>query len=338
MNQRFEPFFPTEFLMEYLSNGPAFAENRFLTYVSYRFLAAIQKDNPDFAVSLSKRLPYAFTRSDFSKIEAFLSEDFYFSTGFAADSMEPYLLLVAITIVNDETCAGQRIFESVLAEERPAVCATDFDEPDLNLRALLQTEADFFAALYQIFTKHRISMEELFPKFAELYWEDLHFTCEDFVLYDFMNEYFGLKNCLSNEAFLELIDTLANATLGYQNTSIEQLLSGEISSSLRGTASKFSAMKRYGFVKLPEITDFDAAGKMLFHFFEYAAAYELRNHLFDYHLDEDKLITLENWKEKLHWHYVQYSSVTELALSSFYAACLSKTLLESQFAANLLAL
>ena len=67
----------------------------------------------------------------------------------------------------------------------------------------------------------------------------------------------------------------------------------------------------------------------------YAAAYELRNNLYDYHLDEDKTITLTNWKENLKWHYVQYTNVYNLALSSFVAACYSRKLLQKQFEENL---
>lgn len=335
MNQNFEQYFPTEFLIEYVSNGPEFAEDRFLTYVSFRILSAMSKEDTAFTKTLHQKLSMNFQPSDYKKIEAFLSKDFYFSTGLAADSFDPYLLLAAITIVEDETGRLGQLFDDLLAEICPVISATDFDEEGLDLASLIQTETDFYAALYQIFTRHRISLEDLLPKLTTLYWEDLHFTCEDFVLYDFMNEYFGLKNCLSDDGFLELIDTLANATLGYQNTSIEQLLNGDIRHTLNGTASKFAAMKRYGFIQLSEMGNYDEAREMLMDFFRYAAAYELRNHLFDYHLDEDKIITLENWKEKMHWHYVQYSAVSELALSSFYAASLSRKLLETQFMDNL---
>lgn len=38
---------------------------------------------------------------------------------------------------------------------------------------------------------------------------------------------------------------------------------------------------------------------MLANLFRYAALYELRSHLFDFHLDEDRLITLDNWQTEL---------------------------------------
>ena len=61
------------------------------------------------------------------------------------------------------------------------------------------------------------------------------------------------------------------------------------------------------------------AAVLMKHILSYAPAYELRNNLYDYHLDEDKTITLTNWKENLKWHYVQYTNVYNLALSSFVA-------------------
>ena len=51
--------------------------------------------------------------------------------------------------------------------------------------------------------------------------EDLHFTCEDFILYDFMDEYFETKNCSANPAFQEMTDTLVLATLQSFDTDLE---------------------------------------------------------------------------------------------------------------------
>ena len=38
MDEFFDQFFPTEFLIEYLENGPEENMDRFQTYVVYRFL------------------------------------------------------------------------------------------------------------------------------------------------------------------------------------------------------------------------------------------------------------------------------------------------------------
>jgi hypothetical protein len=48
-----------------------------------------------------------------------------------------------------------------------------------------------------------------------------------------------------------------------------------------------------------------------------------------------RTISLTNWKENLKWHYVQYTNVYNLALSSFVAACYSRKLLQKQFEENL---
>lgn len=334
MNQCYDQFFPTEFLMDYMESSSN-AKNRFLTYVTFRFLSAIAKEDTSIPAKLNSELAYTVTSSDFSKITDFLAEDFYFSPSLQENSFDPYLLLCAIHMTEDATGKSSLVFEQLLSTTCPQIASTDFDEANLDFDYLIQTEADFYAALYQVFTKHQISFEELLPKFASRYWPDLHFTCEDFVLYDFMNEYFGTKNCLSNENFLELIDTLVQATLNYNNSTISTLAIADGAACLSGTSSRFAGTKRFGSVTIADAFGTEELEEILTELFRYAAAYELRNNLFDFHLDEDKLITLDNWKEKLHWHYVQYSNVYELALSSFYTACLSRRLLKMEFERNL---
>ena len=46
MDEFFDQFFPTEFLIEYLENGPEENMDRFQTYVVYRFLTFAAKENP----------------------------------------------------------------------------------------------------------------------------------------------------------------------------------------------------------------------------------------------------------------------------------------------------
>ena len=132
-----------------------------------------------------------------------------------------------------------------------------------------------------------------------------------------------------------MTDTLVAATLNYYNTDFGTLLETEIAQNLSGTGSRFAGLKRYGSVRLPAIADTDKACHMLANLFRYAALYELRSHLFDFHLDEDRLITLDNWQTELHWHYVQYANVYQLALDSFQSAALSRELLHRQFLLNL---
>ena len=135
--------------------------------------------------------------------------------------------------------------------------------------------------------------------------------------------------------FVQLTDTLVAAPLNYYNTDFGTLLETEIAQNLSGTGSRFAGLKRYGSVRLPAIADTDKACHMLANLFRYAALYELRSHLFDFHLDEDRLITLDNWQTELHWHYVQYANVYQLALDSFQSAVLSRELLHRQFLLNL---
>ncbi len=332
MNECYDQFFPTEFLIDYTEHT---SEERFLTYVTFRVLSSAAKEDITLPARLQETLKYPTSADDFSEITDFLSEDFYFSPSLEENSFDPYLLLCAIRITRDESGRGAVCFERLLDALCPQVASTDFDEPNLDFSALLQTEADFYAALYLSFTRHRISFDELLPKFAARYQPALRFTCEDFVLYDFMNEYFGVKNCLSDADFTELIDTLVQATLNYNNSSIEMLAASDAPDLLRGNASQFAGIKRFGSIALTASSPREQTEAMLMGLFRYAAAYELRNNLFDFHLDEDKLITLDNWKENLHWHYVQYSNVYQTALSSFYAACLSRKLVHAEFCQNL---
>lgn len=44
MDEFFDQFFPTEFLIEYLENGPEENMDRFQTYVVYRFLTFAAKE------------------------------------------------------------------------------------------------------------------------------------------------------------------------------------------------------------------------------------------------------------------------------------------------------
>ena len=209
----------------------------------------------------------------------------------------------------------------------------DFSNVDVDLDLLLQTEVQFYAAL-AICSIHYSTLIALLPKFAAAYMEDLHFTCEDFILYDFMDEYFETKNCSANPAFQEMTDTMVLATLQSFDTDLENFtLDGLFQ--LKHPAGRFAAIYRSGAIDMKDLPVPADAAVLMKHILSYAAAYELRNNLYDYHLDEDKTITLTNWKENLKWHYVQYTNVYNLALSSFVAACYSRKLLQKQFEENL---
>ena len=236
MDEFFDQFFPTEFLIEYLENGPEENMDRFQTYVVYRFLTFAAKENPAVITELRDTLECPLSMDNLSDIYRFLDQDFYFSPSFSENSFDPVLLCYAIAIIDDKSGFGLAILNRIFKEACPEISSMDFSNVDVDLELLLQTEVQFYAAL-------------------------------------------------------------AICSIHYS-------------------------------------TPADAAVLMK-HILSYAAAYELRNNLYDYHLDEDKTITLTNWKENLKWHYVQYTNVYNLALSSFVAACYSRKLLQKQFEENL---
>lgn len=333
MNQLKEQLFPAEFISHYIQKETG--KNRFLTYVLFRFFASKGKDGSALPSLLKEHLSCTFRPEDYSVIEDFLTADYYFSPTLALNTYEPFYLYAAIHLVSSASPKERSFLEEQLAACSPVAAGLSYQDPDLDLAALLSTEQDFYAALYLATTRYEASLPGILRKFTEAYEEAYHFTCEDFILFDFMDEYFEQKNCRQYPSFIELVDTLVAATLNYYNTDFGTLLEKEAALSLTGCASRFAGVKRFGSAGLPTITDTDKACHMLAELFRYAAIYELRNNLFDFHLEDDRLITLENWKEHLRWHYVQYANVYEMALDTFHTAVLSRELLKRQFTENI---
>lgn len=108
----------------------------------------------------------------------------------------------------------------------------------------------------------------------------------------------------------------------------------EVPGLLSGTASRFAVQKRFGALGLTRLPDHDTCLALLSESFRYAALYELRSNLFDYHLEEDRLVTADNWKDTIRFHFVQYQHIYEQALDGFYAAVLSRKLLRAEFRRN----
>lgn len=340
MNQLGEQYFPAAFLPAYIHKHPDFGVKRILTYTIFQFLSFTGKEDDTLAASLKETLFSCQDSFDFSVITQYLSEDDAFAPAFAADSFDPFYLYCAIRMVEDffdEAIASDElsVIDQLIFTNHPVLCSASFNENTLALSSLLHNGAEFYAALYLVLTRYPESLGRLLPAFSEAYREEFHFTYEDFILSDFMNEYFEVEDCMSNPDFRSLLDTLVQATLNYYNTDFDALLISDIPTMLRGNTSRFASMKPFGCAALPYLRDHDASLFMLQKIFRHTAAYELRNHLFDFHLDEDKLITLDNWKEKLRWHYVQYSHVFEPALDAFYAAALSQELLKNCFYRNI---
>ena len=220
MDEFFDQFFPTEFLIEYLENGPEENMDRFQTYAVYRFLSFAAKENPAVVMELRDTLECPLSVDNLADIYHFLDQDFYFSPSFSENSFDPVLLCYAIAIIDDKSGFGLAILNRIFKEACPEISSVDFSDVDVDLEVLLQTEVQFYAAL-AICSIHYSTLIALLPKFAAAYMEDLHFTCEDFILYDFMDEYFETKNCSANPAFQEMTDTLVLATLQSFDTDLE---------------------------------------------------------------------------------------------------------------------
>lgn len=327
-----EQFFSPEFILNYTENDSG--RKRFLTYIIFRFFSFAGKTNENLPVLLKERLGCSYTADDFSVVEDYLAADYYFSPSLAAGTFEPLFLYDAIYMVNH--CEGNyTALDEIISSTAPLAAGLPYSDSETDFSKLLSNGMDFYAALCIAAVHYKENLPKLLPKFLTAYQEDFHFTCEDFILFDFMDEYFEQKNVILHPSFTELTDTLVAATLNYYDTDFGTLLENELLSCLNGSSSRFAGTKRFSCIQLPAVTDTDKACHLLAGLFRYAAIYELRNNLFDFHLEDDKLITLTNWKENLRWHYVQYSNVYEVAISSFYAAMLSNRLLKNQFAENI---
>ena len=176
MDEFFDQFFPTEFLIEYLENGPEENMDRFQTYVVYRFLTFAAKENPAVITELRDTLECPLSMDNLSDIYRFLDQDFYFSPSFSENSFDPVLLCYAIAIIDDKSGFGLAILNRIFKEACPEISSVDFSNVDVDLELLLQTEVQFYAAL-AICSIHYSTLIALLPKFAAAYMEDLHFTC-----------------------------------------------------------------------------------------------------------------------------------------------------------------
>lgn len=324
------------FILDYTENEAG--RKRFLTYIIFRFFSCAGENQEKLAALLKEKLGCTYQPADFSAVEDFLAEDYYFSPALDAEGFDALLLYDAIYLVSHAATLGYAVLDEVIPTVTPVAASLPYNDPNLDFSNLLATETDFYAALCIAAIHYEKNLPDLLPKFAAAYQERFHFTCEDFILFDFMDEYFEQKNARLHPSFVELTDTLVAATLNYFDTDFGTLLETELAACLDGSSSRFAGAKRFGCARVPAIADTDKACRLLAGLFRYAAVFELRNNLFDFHLEDDKLITLVNWKEKLRWHYVQYSNVYEMALASFYSAVLSNQLLKKQFAANIAAL
>lgn len=336
MNQLFSP----ELIPDYMHAHPEYGVKRILTYTVYRFLSFAGKEDDTLAAYIKETLFPMEDALDFSLISDYLALDPYFCPIAEEDSFDAFFLYTAISILEnafDEFALGDElaIIDDLILTKYPVLGSVALDDADIRLDALIGSGVEFYAVLYLALTRYPSALGSLLPQFGAAYHDSYQFTGDDTALYDFMDEYFETKNCMLQPFFVELSNTLVDATLGYYKTDIETLLATEVTGLLNGTASRFAVQKRFGALGLTRLPDHDTCLALLSESFRYAALYELRSNLFDYHLEEDRLVTADNWKDTIRFHFVQYQHIYEQALDGFYAAVLSRKLLRAEFSEEL---
>lgn len=322
MEQFLDQYFPVDFLTDYLENSTD-SVYRFRTYTLYRFFVAASKmtDETAYAKKMQDQFQATLNEDILTEVWAYLDKDCFFSPSFRENSFDILYMYYALMAQNSD--AHTSYIYSMLANLYPALEIMDFSQID--------NEAAFYGCLYMIAQNSPSQLPAFLPIFFDVYKEEYHFTCEDFIVYNFMDEYFEIKNCRNNAQFKELIDTLTLATLQSFDTTIEQCAMTDALPQLLHPYSRFAGIIRTGAMDATTVLSKEATETMLTRLFEYAVTYELRNNLFDFHLDDDRIITLENWKDKLRWYNTQYNNVFEQVVATFYTAALSRKLLTAQF-------
>ena len=333
-NTYLEPYFSPVLLTDYIRENPN-GLKRFQIYNLFRFLVAADEDSHTTAHFLRQLSDASLSEASWQTISDYLEEDFYFSPAMRADSYDTILLYYAIWLIEDTSAQRDRILRNLFSHYCPKVMEIDSIDPSKDITITEGDDLAFFGTLVQISCQAPAQLAYLLPKLADCYWEELHYTCEDFVLYDFMDQYFEISNCRSNPKFQKLIDTIAIATLKAQDTTLEECTVKEGIAQLEHPTSQFAGLCRYGGLSFQNTGEPAQNRNKMKHMLEYAVTCELRSNLFDYHLEEDRIITLDNWEEKLKWYHVQYDSAYAHAISLFYTATLSQKLLKAQFMENL---
>lgn len=331
MNQYDTPFFSTEFLLAYLEGEGG--QKRLQTYVAYRFLAAVVREEQTVAKELAAHIGCELNKACYEEVFAYLQEDLYFSPSFTENSYEPFLLFYAIRSVKERDSAEAVFMDKLLSQYAPEAVRLSYDDAFFNMDFAYEKEVLYWAALYIAVSAYEACLPDILPEFARIYWRDLHFSCGDFLLYDFLNQYFEQKDILHHPAFKELNDTLVLATLQSFRTDLEGFTM-DVMIQLKHPSSQFAGLYSFGAMDMREMPSVEVAANRMRKILEYATAYELRNHLYDYHLDEDKTITFENWKDKLKWHYVQYNNVQNMAVMTYFAADVSMRMVKKLFYEN----
>lgn len=333
MNQFDTPYFSSEFILEY-SRGEADRAKRVQTYVAFRFLTALLKEEQVLAKALEEHLGCELTADGFAEIEEYLMDDLYFTPVFTEHSFDALAFYYALQVTKEKDGMAALYLDKLMSLYAAEALRTNYDDAFFSLEFAYENELLYWAALYICLTGYEESLDDILPEFARIYWKELQFTCGDFLLYDFLNEYFEEKDVLHSPKFKELNHTLVLATLQSFRTDAEGFAM-EVLIQLKHPSSQFAGLYQLGAVGCKDLPTLDLAAKRMEKILEYATAYELRNHLYDYHLDEDKTITFDNWKDKLKWHYMQYNNVYNMAFMTYYAANLSMRMVKKQFLENI---
>lgn len=331
MNQYDTPYFSTEFILAYLEEEGK--TKRLQTYAAFRFLAALVREEADVVKGLAAHLGCELTESCYEEVFEYLQEDLYFSPSFTENSYEPFILFYAIRCVKEKDGSAAMFIDKLLSLYAAEAVRLSYDDGTFDMDFAYEREILYWAAFYIAVSSYEASLSDILPEFARTYWRDLHFSCGDFLLYDFLNQYFEQKDILHHPAFKELNETLVLATLQSFRTDLEGFTM-DVMIQLKHPASQFAGIYQFGAMDMREMPSVEIAAKRMQKILEYATAYELRNHLFDYHLDEDRTITLDNWKEKLKWHYVQYNNVQNMAVMTYFAADVSMRMVKKLFCEN----
>lgn len=333
MKQFDTPYFSAEFILNYIKeeNGRM---KRVQTYAAFRFLSDLIKEEPVLIKGLEEHLGCELTADGYKEIETFLMDDIYFTPVFAENSYDALIFYYALQVMKEKDGMAAMYMDKLLSLYASEALRVNYEDISFSMDFAFEKELLYWAAFYICVTGYESVLEEILPEFARIYWKELQFTCGDFLLYDFLSEYFEEKDILHCPKFKELNQTLVLATLQSFRTDLEGMAM-EVLIQLKHPTSQFAGLYQFGALSCKDLPTLDVAGRWMEKILEYAAAYELRNHLYDYHLEEDKTITFENWKEKLKWHYVQYNNVYNMAVMTYYAANLSMRMVKKLFIDNM---
>ena len=324
MNQLFSP----ELIPDYMHAHPEYGVKRILTYTVYRFLSFAGKEDDTLAAYIKETLFPMEDALDFSLIDDYLALDPYFCPVPEEGSFDAFFLYTAISILEnafDEFALGDElaIIDDLILTKYPVLGSVALDDADIRLDALIGSGAEFYAVLYLALTRYPSALGSLLPQFGAAYHDSYQFTGDDTALYDFMDEYFETKNWYAPQPFfVELSNTLVDATLGYYKTDLETLLAAEVPGLLSGTASRFAVQKRFGALGLTRLPDHDTCLALLSESFRYAATLSsCAATSLTITLRKTVLLPRTTRKDTIRFHFVQYQHIYEQALDGFSRGC-----------------